>query len=124
MQLKGFSSNFKLFTVEQPKTKTFIMRFRTQTCKIILATSLIWFLVDVVLLIYYTDCGGSGCAGAKGEPKGPSAEALVHYSENQVHRNNHDTHQNDVDFDSDGDLAVRVLLPIEMTSIILHNCTD
>jgi len=48
-----------------------------QTCKIILATSLIWFLIDVVVLIYYTDCGVNGCGGA-GDSKGPSADPLVH----------------------------------------------
>jgi hypothetical protein len=48
-----------------------------QTCKIILATSLIWFLIDVVVLIYYTDCGVNGCGG-NGDSKGPSADPLVH----------------------------------------------
>ncbi len=52
-----------------------------QTCKIILATSLIWFLIDVILLLYYTDCRGADCAGAKGEDgRGPSADAFVHHS--------------------------------------------
>lgn len=56
------------------------MRFRMQTCKIILATSLIWFLVDVVVLLYYTD-GGSGGGN---DVKGPSADPLVHSDDNQV----------------------------------------
>lgn len=51
-----------------------------QTCKIILATSLIWFLVDVVVLLYYTD-GGSGGGN---DVKGPSADPLVHSDDNQV----------------------------------------
>jgi len=57
-----------------------------QTCKIILATSLIWFLVDVILLLYYADCRGAGCAGQKGDEGrgGPSADAFVHHaSDNQ-----------------------------------------
>lgn len=59
------------------------MRFRMQTCKIILATSLIWFLVDVVLLIYYTDCRGAGCGGGD-DSKGPSADSLVHSDSNSI----------------------------------------
>lgn len=30
------------------------------TCRVILLTSLVWFLVDVVLLTFYSDCIGSG----------------------------------------------------------------
>ncbi|XP_052258549.1 polypeptide N-acetylgalactosaminyltransferase 13-like isoform X1 [Dreissena polymorpha] len=33
-----------------------VSRLKLQYCKIILATSLVWFLLDVVLLMYYTDC--------------------------------------------------------------------
>ena len=54
------------------------MRVRMQTCKIILVTSLIWFLIDVVLLIYYTDYGSSI------DNKGPSADSLVHNDNRKV----------------------------------------
>lgn len=60
------------------------MRFRMQTCKIILATSLIWFLVDVVVLIYYTDCRGPGCESWSRDSKGPSADPLVHSDSNAI----------------------------------------
>lgn len=99
---------YKVSTNSKTTTIPFIMRFRTQTCKIILATSLIWFFVDVILLIYYTDCAGSGCSGAKGEAKGPSAESLVHFSE-KIHQSvdrgsgSDDDRHNDVDFDNEGD---------------------
>ncbi|XP_045170186.2 polypeptide N-acetylgalactosaminyltransferase 13-like isoform X1 [Mercenaria mercenaria] len=33
-----------------------VSRLKLQYCKIVLATSLVWFLLDVVLLMYYTDC--------------------------------------------------------------------
>ncbi|XP_071158657.1 polypeptide N-acetylgalactosaminyltransferase 13-like isoform X8 [Mytilus edulis] len=33
---------------------------KLQYCKIILATSLVWFLIDVILLMYYTDCAAMG----------------------------------------------------------------
>lgn len=34
-----------------------INRRRFQICKIIIATSLVWFMIDVFLLMYFTDCG-------------------------------------------------------------------
>ena len=33
-----------------------VSRLRLQYCKIIIATSLVWFLLDVFLLMYFTDC--------------------------------------------------------------------
>lgn len=69
-----------------------------QTCKIILATSLIWFLIDVVLLFYYTDCRGAGCGGGgDGSSKGPSADPLVQSDDNQFNLRNDDA---DSDFDA------------------------
>ncbi|KDR19630.1 polypeptide N-acetylgalactosaminyltransferase 5 isoform X1 [Zootermopsis nevadensis] len=44
----------------------FRTKVRIHTCKVILLTSLVWFLVDVVVLTFYSDCvGGSGwgCSG-------------------------------------------------------------
>lgn len=39
----------------------FRTKVRIHTCKVILLTSLVWFLVDVVVLTFYSDCvGGSG----------------------------------------------------------------
>ncbi|XP_026466118.1 polypeptide N-acetylgalactosaminyltransferase 5-like isoform X2 [Ctenocephalides felis] len=38
----------------------FRSKFRMHTCRVILLTSLVWFLVDVVLLTFYSDCIGSG----------------------------------------------------------------
>lgn len=34
-----------------------INRRRFQICKIVIATSLVWFMIDVFLLMYFTDCG-------------------------------------------------------------------
>lgn len=43
-------------------------RFRLQTCKIIIVTSLVWFLLDIVLLMYFTDCpGGWACEKNKNQ---------------------------------------------------------
>ena len=33
-----------------------VSRLKLQYCKIIIATSMVWFLLDVFLLMYYTDC--------------------------------------------------------------------
>ncbi|XP_021004562.1 polypeptide N-acetylgalactosaminyltransferase 13 [Parasteatoda tepidariorum] len=35
-----------------------MMKLRLYTCKIVLATSLVWFICGVLLLMYYTDCIG------------------------------------------------------------------
>ena len=37
-----------------------VSRTKLQYCKIILATSMVWFLLDVFLLMYYTDCAANG----------------------------------------------------------------
>ncbi|KAL1427989.1 hypothetical protein MTO96_000329 [Rhipicephalus appendiculatus] len=34
---------------------------RLHTCKVVLVTSLVWFCVAALLLMYYTECIGSGC---------------------------------------------------------------
>ncbi|XP_072389962.1 polypeptide N-acetylgalactosaminyltransferase 5 isoform X1 [Diabrotica undecimpunctata] len=36
-------------------------KLRIHTCRVILITSLVWFLVDVVVLSFYSDCIGGGC---------------------------------------------------------------
>jgi hypothetical protein len=72
-----------------------------QTCKIILATSLIWFLVDVVVLIYYTDCRGPGCEG-RNDSKGPSADPLVHSDDNPIGGGNHIDDRGGGDEEDDG----------------------
>lgn len=40
-------------------------KLRIHTCRVILLTSLVWFLIDVVLLSFYSDCHGVSCK--KGE---------------------------------------------------------
>ncbi|XP_049824738.1 polypeptide N-acetylgalactosaminyltransferase 5 isoform X2 [Aethina tumida] len=36
-------------------------KLRIHTCRVILLTSLVWFLVDVVILSFYSECLGGGC---------------------------------------------------------------
>ncbi|XP_064614408.1 polypeptide N-acetylgalactosaminyltransferase 13-like isoform X2 [Liolophura sinensis] len=47
-----------------------VSRLKLQYCKVIMATSMVWFLLDVALLMYYTDCTGSN---AQCSNKGDSA---------------------------------------------------
>lgn len=65
----------------------FRSKIRIHTCRVILLTSLVWFLVDVMVLMFYSDCiGGSGwgCSDTRlsttshGEPE---AAALVRRSQ-------------------------------------------
>ncbi|XP_025194818.1 polypeptide N-acetylgalactosaminyltransferase 5 isoform X2 [Melanaphis sacchari] len=39
----------------------FRSKFRLHTCKIIVATSLLWIFIDIMILMYYTDCIGPNC---------------------------------------------------------------
>lgn len=36
-------------------------KLRIHTCRVILLTSLVWFLVDVVVLSFYSECLGGAC---------------------------------------------------------------
>ncbi|XP_071440143.1 polypeptide N-acetylgalactosaminyltransferase 5 isoform X1 [Hetaerina americana] len=42
----------------------FRSKVRIHTCKIIFLTSLVWFLIDVVILMYYSDCVGGSCSSS------------------------------------------------------------
>lgn len=39
----------------------FRSKIRIHTCRVILLTSLVWFLIDVVVLTFYSDCLGGNC---------------------------------------------------------------
>lgn len=57
-----------------------MLRCRRQTCKIIIATSLIWCVLDILLLMSYSDCSngvGFGCSGNGGGGSGNSHNAAV-----------------------------------------------
>lgn len=36
-------------------------KLRIHTCRVILLTSLVWFLIDVVILSFYSECLGGAC---------------------------------------------------------------
>ncbi|XP_074041113.1 polypeptide N-Acetylgalactosaminyltransferase 5 isoform X2 [Leptinotarsa decemlineata] len=50
-------------------------KLRIHTCRVILLTSLVWFLVDVVVLSFYSECLGGACK--KGQDSEIVAEPLV-----------------------------------------------
>lgn len=39
----------------------FRSKIRIHTCRVILLTSLVWFLIDVVVLTFYSDCLSGNC---------------------------------------------------------------
>ncbi|XP_050425179.1 polypeptide N-acetylgalactosaminyltransferase 5 isoform X1 [Adelges cooleyi] len=39
----------------------FRSKFRLHTCKIVIATSLLWIFIDILILMYYPDCIGPNC---------------------------------------------------------------
>lgn len=53
-------------------------KLRIHTCKIILLTSLVWFLVDVVILSFYSECLGGACKKpTDNDNVAPVAESLI-----------------------------------------------
>lgn len=50
-------------------------KLRIHTCRVILLTSLVWFLVDVVVLSFYSECLGGACK--KLEDSKSDAQPLV-----------------------------------------------
>lgn len=55
----------------------FRTKVRFHTCKVILATSLVWFLIDVVVLTFYSDCVGRGGWGCPEDGSVPTPQAQV-----------------------------------------------
>lgn len=62
-------------------------KLRIHTCRVILLTSLVWFLIDVVILSFYSDCLGGSCKKA-GEYEVVIADALVQSEDYQDSKNN------------------------------------
>jgi len=52
----------------------FRTKVRIHTCKVILLTSLVWFLVDVVVLTFYSDCVGGSGWGCNGNSEAAQVE--------------------------------------------------
>jgi hypothetical protein len=54
-------------------------KLRIHTCRVILLTSLVWFLVDVVILSFYSECLGGSC---KKQPESAARIANEDYADN------------------------------------------
>ena len=73
-------------TVYNIKFIMFLMRCRRHTCKIVIVTSLVWCLLDMLILLSYSDCTngvGFGCSDTDTGKKG----AIKH--SNQVYLDTH-----------------------------------
>lgn len=57
----------------------FRTKVRIHTCKVILLTSLVWFLVDVVVLTFYSDCVGGSGWGCGGNSAAARVEQIGNY---------------------------------------------
>ncbi|XP_034948110.1 polypeptide N-acetylgalactosaminyltransferase 5 isoform X2 [Chelonus insularis] len=56
----------------------FRSKIRIHTCQVILLTSLVWFLVDVMVLMYYSDCIGRSGWGCYEVKETSTDETLAH----------------------------------------------
>lgn len=61
-------------------------KLRLHTCRVILLTSLVWFLVVVVVLSFYSECLGGACK-KPGEYNVIVPGALVNDNSNNNHEN-------------------------------------
>ncbi|XP_063904455.1 polypeptide N-acetylgalactosaminyltransferase 5 isoform X3 [Zophobas morio] len=56
-------------------------KLRIHTCRVILLTSLVWFLVDVVILSFYSECLGGSC---KKQPQAAALNAIEDYDNDNL----------------------------------------
>ncbi|XP_042211763.1 polypeptide N-acetylgalactosaminyltransferase 5-like [Homarus americanus] len=71
-------------------------RLRVHTCKIVLVTSLVWFVMDVAVIMYYSDCStgsGWGCGRAEAATVG---DGRADHHKGRAIRNHHPDNE-DVD---------------------------
>ncbi|KAK0079356.1 hypothetical protein PV325_001360 [Microctonus aethiopoides] len=81
----------------------FRSKIRIHTCQVILLTSLVWFLVDVMVLMFYSDCiGGSGwgCHDKKQIQITDTYNNIYNNNDNNNNNNNNNiNNDNQVHFD-------------------------
>ncbi|XP_050710951.1 polypeptide N-acetylgalactosaminyltransferase 5-like isoform X2 [Eriocheir sinensis] len=70
-------------------------RLRVHTCKIVLVTSLVWFVLDVGVIMYYSDCPtGNGWGCSRSEAGGGSArEGRADHHKGRAIRNHQSEHE-------------------------------
>lgn len=93
-----FSHAHLPFTFPLTTTMFRSSRLRVHTCKIVLVTSLVWFVMDVAVIMYYSDCStGSGWGCGKSDAQERESRADHHRTNNGRGIRNHRADNHDVD---------------------------
>ncbi|XP_008551320.1 polypeptide N-acetylgalactosaminyltransferase 5 isoform X2 [Microplitis demolitor] len=74
----------------------FRSKIRIHTCRVILLTSLVWFLVDVMILMFYSDCigkSGWGCSDNKVTDLAESSSRADNLISNEIKTTNNYDHR-------------------------------
>ncbi|XP_063586078.1 polypeptide N-acetylgalactosaminyltransferase 5-like isoform X1 [Penaeus indicus] len=75
-------------------------RLRVHTCKIVLVTSLVWFVMDVAVIMYYSDCStGSGWGCGRSDAQDRESRADHHRTNKGRGIRNHRADNHDVDLE-------------------------
>lgn len=82
-------------------SRMFRGKFRTNTCRIVVLTSLVWLLIDVILIVKYADCPSTGGGSSwlcktnnRGEYDGEGPHA-AHQSQQQQQQRRHAAPEDD-----------------------------
>lgn len=76
-------------------------RLRVHTCKIVLVTSLVWFVMDVAVIMYYSDCStGSGWGCGRSDAQDRESRADHHRTNKGRGIRNHRADNHDVDLEA------------------------
>lgn len=95
------------------------------TCKIVLVTSLVWFVFDVAVIMYYSDCstgtGGWGCGNTNtGRDRGGPKQNVVDGGGLGAAKSKYDRGKPAEVDEGSHDLAVRIAMYHCYSYIILH----
>ncbi|XP_069980712.1 polypeptide N-acetylgalactosaminyltransferase 5 isoform X1 [Penaeus vannamei] len=74
-------------------------RLRVHTCKIVLVTSLVWFVMDVAVIMYYSDCSTGSGWGCRSDAQDRESRADHHRTNKGRGIRNHRADNHDVDLE-------------------------
>lgn len=60
-------------------SRMFRGKVRSNTCRIILITSLVWLLIDIILIMHYSDCIGNGWSCKKSNEYDVEVSTVYYY---------------------------------------------
>lgn len=75
-------------------------RLRVHTCKIVLVTSLVWFVMDVAVIMYYSDCSTGSGWGCRSDAQDRESRADHHRTNKGRGIRNHRADNHDVDLEA------------------------